>query len=667
MNRLRVVYLALAAVAIVAGFSGEVFAADTGIYDDIANGYKNSAGGWSNSLNAIASRLFYLLASIDFLWAMTQQVLKNEDLQALLIVFIKKIFVFGLFLFLLQNASTLIGQVIKLFVQAGSTASGQPELTPSSVITIGLDCAFKAFETLGNYGFTDKIVYGIAVGVAMLFVIIAFAIIGAQLLVALVESYIVIGVAVLYFGFGGATWTRDIAQKMLNYAVATGTKILVLYLIVGIGAQQAQNWSNLLGPGTEYFHNVLTVTGGALLLVYLALQIPSLSSSILSGSNVLTAGGAAGAAAGALAGTVAAGAGLAAAGVGAAKSTAGMIQAAMSASTLAKEQGTSGVMRGVATMGNMASAAGTLAKDRASSSVAATTGGRMSDVLQQRTAGLQADRVASGAGGPGTAVPGTPGRGAQPPAPPPSSTPSGSGRGGSSGGGSDTSTSPAASSGESSQPAAASGGAAGAAADAVDAAAPASAAATPVPDVGSQAASVGSVADSVVTTPSDVEQAQVPGGASGAASAAPVEGAGIAAVAAVAAAATPQTDLAAAGVTAPTASVPLAAAASPAAPTEARVSGPAAPVAPPPPAAATGAAGGAPRVDPSPAIARGSASATPASAVEQRVAELEKQQADANRAPGLQDKLRDLSQVKAPQLPQDAAPLASVNIRFSEE
>jgi len=45
-------------------------------------------------------------------------------------------------------------------------------------------------------------------GITALVVVIAFAIIAAQLLVALVESFIVMGAGVLFLGFAGSRWTK---------------------------------------------------------------------------------------------------------------------------------------------------------------------------------------------------------------------------------------------------------------------------------------------------------------------------------------------------------------------------------------------------------------------------------------------------------------------------
>ena len=73
-------------------------------------------------------------------------------------------------------------------------------------------------------------------------IVMSFAIISAQLLIALVESYIAISAGMLFLGFGGSRWTTDFVQKFIGYAFATGVKLFMLYLIIGIGNTQAAGW-----------------------------------------------------------------------------------------------------------------------------------------------------------------------------------------------------------------------------------------------------------------------------------------------------------------------------------------------------------------------------------------------------------------------------------------
>src|SRR5207249_3417525 len=77
-------------------------------------------------------------------------------------------------------------------------------------------------------------------------VVVSFAIIAAQLLVALVESFIVVGAGILFVGFSGARWTKFFTERYLSYVASVGVKLFVLYLIMGVGMSIAARWVSVL-------------------------------------------------------------------------------------------------------------------------------------------------------------------------------------------------------------------------------------------------------------------------------------------------------------------------------------------------------------------------------------------------------------------------------------
>ena len=68
----------------------------------------------------------------------------------------------------------------------------------------------------------------------------------AALLLTLIESYLVIGGAVLLLGFGASRWTAPIAEGYFGYVIRIGTRLLFFYLVLGIGMQLAIQWQTAL-------------------------------------------------------------------------------------------------------------------------------------------------------------------------------------------------------------------------------------------------------------------------------------------------------------------------------------------------------------------------------------------------------------------------------------
>ena len=91
-------------------------------------------------------------------------------------------------------------------------------------------------------------------------------------------------------GFAGSRWTPDIASRYLSYAVAIGIKLFTLYLIIGIGNSLAGQWGVLLASPDATLNPRIyfQILGGALSYMMLAWYIPSLVSSLYSGTVALS-------------------------------------------------------------------------------------------------------------------------------------------------------------------------------------------------------------------------------------------------------------------------------------------------------------------------------------------------------------------------------------------
>jgi type IV secretion system protein TrbL len=121
-------------------------------------------------------------------------------------------------------------------------------------------------------------------------VVLAFAIIAGQLLITLVESYIVIGAGVFMLGFTGSRWTLVFGEKYVGYAVSIGIKLFMLELIVGLGFDLGQQWGSLFANGIAPPETYIEVVGAALVFGFLAWQIPSLAASLMNGAPRMTLG-----------------------------------------------------------------------------------------------------------------------------------------------------------------------------------------------------------------------------------------------------------------------------------------------------------------------------------------------------------------------------------------
>ncbi|MBR8049212.1 P-type conjugative transfer protein TrbL [Burkholderia multivorans] len=293
---------------------------------------------WGTIVKGYAQKLFWMLATIDFGWTTVTYILDKAEFADVLNSLVKKVMTIAFFWTLLKMSDTWIPAIINSFKTIGMAAGGAggsapSAATPDGIVSTGFDTALAAYQAIGELGVMEKIAVVIPVTALAILVFLSFLFVAAQLLVTQIESYIAIGGGVILLGFGGSRWTTDMASKYLQYAVATGIKLMVLYMIVGAGQTL---FDNLAIDPSNLIQSCLVAAGEALVYAYLGISVPQMASAMMSGSPSMTAGGMLGAAIGA--GAAVAGAG-AAAMSGAAGAASGATGAAAGATGLAKALG----------------------------------------------------------------------------------------------------------------------------------------------------------------------------------------------------------------------------------------------------------------------------------------------------------------------------------------
>lgn len=391
--------------------------ADPNILDGVGNQYKTASATWEISLIPIAKSLFIKLALIEVLWSAIWWVIERDDPNQVLVSMLRKIMPLMFFWAILLNFDTWIPAVIDSFSQAGQTAGGTGPLTPSTVLDRGLEVATtitSAANQIGLFSGPSGVGKYILCGLSALGILLCFGVIAGQMLVTLIESYIVVSGGVLFLGFAGSRWTTTFSEKYISYAVSVGVKLFVTYLIIGAGQHLSDTWAAKISTDMVV-SDYLAILVGAMVYMFLAWQIPSLASSMLTGAVSMTLGSAA-----ATVGTMAAGAagaaGLAQAGIaGAGGSVAGAVQAGNAAIDQARAGGATGfaAVAGGA-VGAIASAGMGAASDAIKGLGSGSAGGSMANRIGERTASLQ---EAAAAGSPAASVPG--GQPAAPAAPAP--------------------------------------------------------------------------------------------------------------------------------------------------------------------------------------------------------------------------------------------------------
>ena len=283
-GRRRLFLVGGVAFAISLTFIGVAHAQSANVLDQIVAQFRSRSAGWEASLRSFALNTFGILAAIEFAWAALKLAFRGSDMSEWLAEIVNQILFLGFFLALLQNSVTWGTAIVNGFRQAAGAAGGTG-LAPSDVFAAGVNLAQKVISQITIWSPST----GVGLIIAGLVIEICFALIAAFMVLALVESYLVISSGVLLMAFGGSRWTKDFAVSTVRYTVSVGAKLFVLQLLVSIGDGLIQQWAATFNDVTT--QSLCILVGCSIVLLALVKVLPETMQRIVNGSSM--AGGSA--------------------------------------------------------------------------------------------------------------------------------------------------------------------------------------------------------------------------------------------------------------------------------------------------------------------------------------------------------------------------------------
>src|SRR6267143_1972447 len=268
----------------------------------ILDEYKGLQNGWITKLLGAAQRLFFLLAGIEVAWSFTLLAIEKADFQALTATIVRKIMWIGIFYAILLYGVTpggggWIPAIIDSFRILGQNASSGGPLGPSAIVGFGVNMCVDLLYSLKGADFLTSFASSMALVFCAVIIFIAYLAIAIQFVVAMVESYIVIGAGVIFLGFGGSRWTAAYVERYIAYAVSVGMKILVLYLLVGAGMTVSQGWIQVAqnaAKSTDPARTGFDLAAAAVMFLCVCWMSPKISSAMLGGVASMSGGDLAG-------------------------------------------------------------------------------------------------------------------------------------------------------------------------------------------------------------------------------------------------------------------------------------------------------------------------------------------------------------------------------------
>lgn len=217
--------------------------------------------------------------------------------------FLKKILYVGAFALILGNFAMLADIVFRSFAGLGLTAGGgalsaEDLLKPGRLAGTGFEAAWplldQASQLMGFASFFDNFLTIAVLLLAWAIVIAAFFILSVQMFVTIIEFKLTSLAGFILVPF--ALWGRTafLAERVLGNVVASGIKVMVLGVIVGIGSGFFAAFTTALGGHEPDIGEAMSLVLASMALFGLGIFGPGIASGLVGGAPQLGMGAAIG-------------------------------------------------------------------------------------------------------------------------------------------------------------------------------------------------------------------------------------------------------------------------------------------------------------------------------------------------------------------------------------
>lgn len=256
------------------------------ILDNVLNQYRTAAKSWASVIQNYAEYFFGGLAVMGFVWQLSQAYFHRPDFAGIIGETIRYIAFCGIFLWFLRNGPELAKDIIDAMQTIGAEAAGvSKEFYPSNIVDIG----FKIYDTAQkNLELSGESIANFAIS---LIILIVFTLIGVNMLLQLCSAWVLAYAGVIFLGFGGSYWTKDMAINYFKTVLGVGVSLMTMTLLIGIGNSITTDAvAQMNNSGVQQLTEMAALLVTAITLFLLVDKLPSLVAGIINGASIGSAG-----------------------------------------------------------------------------------------------------------------------------------------------------------------------------------------------------------------------------------------------------------------------------------------------------------------------------------------------------------------------------------------
>lgn len=265
-------------------------AQSAGVLDQVTRDYQLASQTWVGRILAVTTDLFFWLALLEFVVAGLMFMIATPQAREEKVGrFLVKIMLISFVYMLITQSDYWVMRLLDSFAAVGEYTAGQI-MSPSLIVDYGIALSNAVMRSLDVVGMLQNPAAAFYAVLTAFAIMVCYILIATQVVLTLVESYIVLSSGLFFLAFAAFRSTASFAENYLLYCIHVGVKLMFLYLVVGVGGPLTATWADLL-RNDQFFSldtsPILRVLAGVAILTFIVWYIPNkIASRITAGATL---------------------------------------------------------------------------------------------------------------------------------------------------------------------------------------------------------------------------------------------------------------------------------------------------------------------------------------------------------------------------------------------
>lgn len=236
------------------------------------------------------AKLLFGLAGLQFTLNGLNAIRRGKDLNELVFHIAWSLVTVTVWFTFITESPTWFPRVLQTWNDIGGTATNTGPLDPGAIMTLGISIVETIRTTIAAKAGSSAIDLLKNVSVAFqavfveVFILLSFLVLAGQLALAMLRGYLWLCLGPILLGFGGLSYTKDIAINTLKAGISVGVTILTCYVIAGAAEASTAIFNQQIASFTlDNWMGLWNSVGIAALIALASWQVPKLANDMLNG------------------------------------------------------------------------------------------------------------------------------------------------------------------------------------------------------------------------------------------------------------------------------------------------------------------------------------------------------------------------------------------------